>query len=221
MAITEEIAWGDGTSDKIYIIADALTGNQTLSVSSDANTGAARSKTITFTASGVTPVTLIVNQESGTSQEYTLSVNPSSYSGTANSPSSAYDSETTTNYATTYLEKGANAETYCYFKFNTSSLPANATIVSVECKAKAYINNVTASYIATRQIRMYSGTTAKGTAQNITNSATIFTFSGETWSLSELADARVRIYAKRGTGSVNSNFQMRFYGATLTIKYTI
>lgn len=215
------IPWGDGSGDNIYLSAPSQTGDQSVSVTSDPNTGAARSKVVTFSAVGVSPVSLTINQEAGTPQEVTLSVNPSSYSGTANNPEGAYDSETTTDYATTYLTKGANAETYCYFKFNTSSLPANATIVSVECKAKAYINNVTASYIATRQIRMYSGTTAKGTAQTLTNSATIFTFSGETWSRSELSDVRVRIYAKRGTGSVNSNFQMRFYGATLTIKYSI
>lgn len=153
--------------------------------------------------------------------QYTLSVNPSSYSGTASNATGAYDSETTTTYATTNLTKGANAETYCYFKFNTSSIPDGATIDSVECKAKAYINNTTASYVAIRQIQMFSGTTAKGTAQNITNTATVFTFSGETWSKSDVNDVRVRVYAKRGTGSTNSNFYIRFYGATLTIKYSI
>lgn len=220
MAITT-IPWGDGSGDNIYLSAPSQTGDQSVSVTSDPNTGAARSKVVTFSAVGVTPVSLTINQASGTPQEHTLSVNPSAYSGTANNPSGAYSAETSSDYATTYLAKGANAETYCYFKFDTSSLPANANIVSVECKAKAYINNTTASYIATRQIRMYSGTTGKGTAQTLPSSATTFTFSGETWSRSELNDPRVRIYAKRGTGSVNSNFFMRFYGATLTIKYTI
>lgn len=153
--------------------------------------------------------------------QYTLSVNPSSYSGTASAPSSAYDAETTTNYATTALTKGANAETYCYFKFNTSAIPAGATIDSVECKAKVYINNTTASYVAIRRVQMFSGTTAKGTAQNIPGTASVVTFSGETWSRSEVNDVRVRIYAKRGTSATNNNFSMRFYGATLTIKYSI
>ena len=66
MAVTEEIAWGDGTSDKIYLTADAFEGDQTVLVSSDANAGAARSKTVTFSATGVSPVTLTVNQEAGT-----------------------------------------------------------------------------------------------------------------------------------------------------------
>lgn len=64
MAVTTEIPWGDGTSDKIYLTRNASEGNQTVLVSSDANTGAARSKVVTFSASGVTPVTLTVSQNS-------------------------------------------------------------------------------------------------------------------------------------------------------------
>ena len=67
MSLSQEIAWGDGSGDKIYITAGASEGNQTVQVSSDPNTGAARTKTITFAASGVSPVTLTVNQEAGTS----------------------------------------------------------------------------------------------------------------------------------------------------------
>lgn len=65
MAVTT-IPWGDGSGDNIYLSRDASEGNQTVSVSSDANTGAARTKTVTFSAVGVTPVTLTVNQEAGT-----------------------------------------------------------------------------------------------------------------------------------------------------------
>lgn len=69
---TSEIAWGDGTGDKIYLTYTASAGDQTVSVSSDANTGAARSKTVTFSASGVTPVILTVSQEAGVTPSYPL-----------------------------------------------------------------------------------------------------------------------------------------------------
>ena len=65
MAVTEEIAWGDGSGDKIYLTANALEGNQTILVSSDANAGVARTKTVTFSAMGITPVTLTVIQAGG------------------------------------------------------------------------------------------------------------------------------------------------------------
>ena len=67
MAVTEEIAWGDGSGDKIYLTADAFGGNQTVLVSSDANAGAARTKTVTFTAGNITQQ-LTVNQSAGTIQ---------------------------------------------------------------------------------------------------------------------------------------------------------
>ena len=63
--MTQEVAWNDGTGDKIYLTYSASEGDQTISVSSDANTGAARSKTVTFSATGTSSVTLTVNQESG------------------------------------------------------------------------------------------------------------------------------------------------------------
>jgi len=65
MSLSQEIAWGDGSGDKIYITAGASEGNQTIQVSSDPNTGAARTKTITFSASGAESVVLTVNQAAG------------------------------------------------------------------------------------------------------------------------------------------------------------
>ena len=65
---TTTIPWGDGSGDNIYLTYSSASGNQTVGVTSDANTGDARSKVITFT-SGVGNITqsLTVNQESGLS----------------------------------------------------------------------------------------------------------------------------------------------------------
>lgn len=62
---TTTIPWGDGSGDNIYLDYPAASGDQTVAVSSDANTGAARSKVVTFSASGVAPVTLTVEQAAG------------------------------------------------------------------------------------------------------------------------------------------------------------
>lgn len=56
------IPWGDGSGDNIYLDYPAASGDQTIAVSSDALTGGARTKVVTFSASGVTPVTLTVKQ---------------------------------------------------------------------------------------------------------------------------------------------------------------
>lgn len=61
---TTTIPWGDGSGDNIYLTYSSASGNQTVEVTSDANTGAARSKVVTFT-SGVGNITksLTVSQE--------------------------------------------------------------------------------------------------------------------------------------------------------------
>lgn len=66
MSEVVEIAWGDGSSDKIYLTSTALEGNQTVTVSSDANTGLSRTKTVSFATTGSPALTetLTLNQES-------------------------------------------------------------------------------------------------------------------------------------------------------------
>ena len=63
---TTTIPWGDGSGDNIYLTYPSASGNQTVEVTSDANTGDARTKVVTFT-SGVGNITqsLTVNQAAG------------------------------------------------------------------------------------------------------------------------------------------------------------
>lgn len=66
MAVTTEIPWDDGSGDKIYLTRNASKGDQVVQVSSDANSGAARTKVVTFT-SGVGNIQrqLTINQAAG------------------------------------------------------------------------------------------------------------------------------------------------------------
>ena len=124
-------------------------------------------------------------------------------------------------YATINLTRGSQATSYIYFKFDTSSIPADATIVGVYCSAKILINN-NGTQVPTRQICMYSGTSAKGTATTVSStSATTYRLNAGTWTRSELNDARIRLYAKRSTSNVNTNYYYRFYGATIYVLYTV
>lgn len=223
MAITT-IPWNDGSGDNIYVSAPSQTGTQTVSVSSDANTGAARTQTVTFTA-GLITQTLTVNQEAGTPQEYTITLYPSSVDSdrqvySAQNWSSGYTAANTNTYATIYLTRGSDAETWYYYKFNTSSLPANANIVEVSCDVKVSYN-ANATAVPTRRVQLSTGTTLKGNPSSFTTTANIITLDSGTWSRAELDDVRVKVYAQRGTSNVNTNYTTRFYGATLTIKYTI
>lgn len=131
----------------------------------------------------------------------------------------AYDGSDSTNYATINYKRGSGAETWVYFKFDTSSIPSNATINSVTCTVKCMTNG-NATILPTREVQMFTGTTAKGSASSMPTSAGTRTFSGESWTVAELHDASVRVYAKRGSTQVNTNYYCRFYGATLTVDYT-
>lgn len=220
---TTEIPWGDGSNDKIYLTYPSASGDQTVAVTSDANTGAARSKVVTF-SSVVGSIThqLTVNQAAGR-QQYTVTLNPSSYDEenyswrTSSNISRGYTSSSSTTYARFGIPK-PNGEAYVYFKFDTSQIPDGATIDSVSCTAKAAASG-NATTTPVKQIQMATGTTLKGTATTIGSSATEKTLDVGEWTLAELRDIRIRPYAR--TGSTSSNYNLDFYGATLTIVYTI
>ena len=147
--------------------------------------------------------------------KYIFTANPSSSGGTStvSNASRAYTDENSTTYANPRFG-GKNVANSWYFKFNTSAIPQNATIISVSCKAKAKLTST--SNVSPRTIGLYSGATLKGTTQNLTSSETVFTFSGATWALSELSDVRVTVNA---TTSGSSSPWLYFYGATLTVEY--
>ena len=133
-----------------------------------------------------------------------------------------YTNSDSTNYAQFNIVTGSNAETYIYYRFDTSSIPAGATITSVGCTAKGYINTTNSSRITTRQIQLCTGTTAKGSASTISNSTSELTLTaGSSWTYQEVQNIGIRIYVKRGTSNTTSAYNVRFYGATLSIGYAI
>ena len=224
---TTTIPWDDGSGDNIYLTYSSASGDQTVTVSSDANTGNARTQTVTFSAGSLSEV-LTINQE-GAIQQYTLSKNLSSYDtsdhqySSLSNASRAYTSYDSTTYANMSLTTGSQAETWVYFKFDLSSIPANATIDSVSVTAKTSITTGSSGAVATRRWTLCSGTTAKSSNVTITNvsSSLIATVDGGTWTRAELDDARLKIYAKRGTSNTSNSYSIRLFGATITVTYTV
>lgn len=136
------------------------------------------------------------------------------------STENAYNPSSNTSYATINLTTGSNAVTYVYFTFDFSEIPAGSTIDSISCTAKTYINTTNSSRITTRQARLYSGSTAKGSASTISNSTTAYSMTPGSWTRDELQNASLRIYVQRGTSNTTSNYYVRVYGATFTVEYT-
>lgn len=138
------------------------------------------------------------------------------------SPTSGYTDSTSTNYSTINLTRGVAGEITEFFYNFGLNIPLGATINSVTCKCKIYINTTDTSYITTRQVQLFSGrNTAKGSPINATNTATEYTFGNVgTWTAAELNNAKIRLYAVRGSSNTTSSYYFRFYGATLSVSYT-
>ena len=158
----------------------------------------------------------------------TFTAHPSSYDSdhqyySITGASGAYAAETSSSNCSIGCTRGSvGAQTYIYFKFNTSSLniPDGATINSVQIAAKARSSTGSTNNLRVRQMQACSGTTLKGTATSFTTNSNAQTLNVGTWTKEELADVRIRVYAERGTNNINSGYTLTFYGATLTIVYS-
>ena len=201
-------------------------GDGTISVSSDINNlDAEREQTIEITGAGL--IRSVTVKQKSNATEVSATWHPTGYDESDHSyyslenVSNAYTDSDSSSYATIHLTRGNNRSTYIFFTFDTSSIPEGAEIVSVSLKTKAYINNVASKRVVTHTMQAYSGSTAKGSATTVTNTATEFTMSIGTWTLQELRNIRIRLYATRGTQSTTSDYYFRFYGATLSVTYKV
>lgn len=127
------------------------------------------------------------------------------------------DTSSTSNYARYTINTSTTA--LVYLTFDTSSIPASATINSVTAKARLRISN--ASRVTNRICQLYTGTTAKGTSVSFSSTSSggeVVTLSPGTWTRTELNNLRMKI---GGTGSSSSSSKYIYiYGAEVTITYT-
>lgn len=118
--------------------------------------------------------------------------------------------------STTYAEAYGQSTNFLMYKFNVPAIPSNATNISVSCTAKVEHTRTSSS---SGQVQLYNGSTAKGSASSFGSTAATVNLTTGTWTASELSDVRIRI-GNNYTGGTTT-YRTRFYGATLTISYTI
>ena len=146
----------------------------------------------------------------------------SSYSSVSSSYpiSNGYDGTSSTNYAYITCNTGSRATTYISYTFNVSSIPAEATIDSITCSAKARVSST--NYISTAVLQLYNDSTAKGSSVSArTTTATTYTVTPGTWTRSELNNIQIRYTGTRGTSNTTRAAYLYFYGADLTINYSV
>ncbi len=159
----------------------------------------------------------------------TFTCHPTGYSSTnsnyssvssSNPISNGYDDSSSTTYAYITCNTGSQAYSYISYTFDVSDIPSNATITSISCSAKVRVSST--SYLTTGTTQLYSGTTAKGSATTTrSTTATSYNLTPGTWTRNELDNIQVRFTVRRGTSSTTRTAYMYFYGATLTVNYSI
>lgn len=153
----------------------------------------------------------------------TLTFNPTGYTGATNmsltNPTQGYHgSDWTSNYAT--INVSSTSAGYVYFTFTISDIPSNATITGVTCSVRERANQN--NRVSNASIQLYNNTTAKGSATttSLTTSPTVYNITNTgTWTVSELNNIRLRVNGGRSNSSYSGS--IRFYGATLSITYSI
>lgn len=138
--------------------------------------------------------------------------------GTTYPPSNGINSSAnTSNYAT--FSATSTSSGYAYYLFNSIEIPSVATINSVSCTVRT---RASASSSGTSSFQLFAGSTEKGTQTTVT-STTVTTYnltSGISWSAQDINDGiALRIGVRRASN--NRAYSNRFYGATLTVNYTV
>lgn len=116
---------------------------------------------------------------------------------------------------------GTNAETFVYWKFDLSEIPDNATIESITLSAKA--RRSAGNIVSSCYLVVCDGTTQKGTISTVSSSAaSTYTLDvGSGWTGTSIKNLALLFYCKRNSVNATSTYFLGFYGATLTIKYTV
>ena len=149
--------------------------------------------------------------------------NTGSYNFTNQTINNAYtDADSTSSNRMTLARSSSSTRTSeIYYEFNKSSLtniPSNATITSITANVKYYVNSTT--YVTAVSMQLYSNTTAKGTAvTSRPTSGTKYAITAGSWTRAELDD--IRLYVSGTHNASNSNGYIYFYGADVTINYSI
>lgn len=157
-----------------------------------------------------------------------ITLHPSGYTGASNWTIPTSGSYTITN---AYKASGdtsnscrisvnTSATGYVYLTFDTSEIPASATITSISGTVTVRVSNTTR--VTNTVCQLYTGTTAKGsntTFASTTTGNTVTLTPGSSWTKSEVNNLRLRIGA---TGSSSSQTKYVYlYGATITINYSV
>lgn len=143
---------------------------------------------------------------------FTISNIENAYNDAANTTSATFDAA------------GGGTKREVYLDLGGSVIPSTATIVSVTCQATVQFSRNGSSSGVNASCQLYSGTTAKGSSQTITTSATdvaktTYNMTVGTWTASEIANAR--FYMTMTNSASNTHRYLYLYGVSFVVTYSI
>lgn len=124
-------------------------------------------------------------------------------------------------YLTLPTQKATYAGWLSFDLCEIENIPSWATINSVTCNIRYAVSSTT--YISAIAMQLYSGTTAKGTAQtsmSATNSGTggtSYQISAGSWTVNELKNLRLHVQVTRSGYTNDASFYL--YGADVIVEY--
>ena len=142
--------------------------------------------------------------------------------------STNYISNGLTNHSSTtrcalYAVTGSGQVSSMYYNFDCSSIPQNVIINSVSCQFKGGTQGT--SYYSSYTAQLTTGTTLKGSSVSVTGSnsspSTVTINGGTSWTRAELNNIKIKFTVTRGSSNTTTDSTWSFYGATLTVNYTI
>lgn len=129
---------------------------------------------------------------------------------------------TSTTRCALYAVQGQGQISKMYYNFDCSSIPANATINSVSCQFKG--GSQGSSYYSSYVAYLCSGTTNKTSSVSVTgtnSSPSTVTISGGTWTRADLNNIKILFQVTRGSSNTTTDSTWSFFGATLTVNYSL
>ena len=196
------------------------TGSQTVLEGTDLAISYVGNSKPTVTDNNV-DVTSQVTESTGGTTVYVPSGNTTSNFTVTNITNAYNDATHTDNYASLEINGGTTGT--CYLNIPVS-LPSGATLQSVSCSVALQFSRNGSSSGFTSSVQMYSGTTAKGSATQWVSSATdvartVYDLTIGSWTISELADARLYLTATNNASSTHRFIYV--YGVSLTVTYSV
>lgn len=174
----------------------------------------------TVTDNNVDVTSQLVQVTSGTSTLIPYDYDSSGF--TISNIGNAYHDSSNTTYANLTLAGKTTGN--IYFNLGGVSIPSSANIQSVSCTATLQFSRNSSSSSVTSSFQLYSGSTAKGSANNWVTSATdisktTYTLTTGTWTASEIDNAR--FYITCYNGASNTQRHIYVYGVSFTVTYEI